>query len=197
MKRFKTVDEYILNAKNGKEMLIVLREIILSTALTEAVKWGSPVYTFKGKNLIGIASFKSYVGLWFFQGALLKDNANVLINAQEDVTKALRQLRFKSADEINEKLIIKYINESIENLKQNKEIKPNRNKPILFPEELKEAFKNNSALETQFLTFTHGRKREFADYISQAKRAETRQSRLQKIIPLVLDGIGLNDKYRK
>lgn len=197
MKSYKTVDEYLLNAQNGKEILIVLRDLIKTTELVETIKWGAPVYTINGKNVIGMASFKSYVGLWFYHGALLKDKAKVLINAQEEVTKALRQWRFNSVEEINDKLILEYFNEAIENQKQKKEIKPNRNKKIIIPDELNAAFKNSALLEAHFNKFTPGRKREFADYVSEAKRMETRESRVQKIIPLILDGTGLNDKYRK
>lgn len=197
MKSYKTVDEYIINAKNGKEILIVLRGLINTTELEETVKWGAPVYTINGKNVVGIASFKSYVGLWFFHGALIKDTANVLINAQKDITKALRQWRFTSIEEINDKLILKYLDEAIQNQKQNKEVKPNRNKPLVIPNELREAFNSDLKLEADFNLFTKGKQREFADYISAAKRVETRKIRIQKIIPLIQQNIGLNDKYRK
>jgi uncharacterized protein YdeI (YjbR/CyaY-like superfamily) len=68
--------------------------------MTETVKWGVPVYTIEGKNIVGIAGFKAYVGLWFFQGAMLKDKKKKLINAQDGKTKALRQCRLNSVKEI-------------------------------------------------------------------------------------------------
>lgn len=197
MKSYKTAEEYILNATNGKEILIVLREILRTTELVETIKWGSPVYTINGKNVVGIGSFKSYVGLWFFQGALLKNKENVLINAQVNLTKALRQWRFLSVDEIDDKLVLMYVNEAIQNQKQGKELKPERNKPIIIPDELNEVFSEDKELEKCFKNFTPGRQREFADFVSSAKQVETRKARIQKIIPLILDNIGLNDKYRK
>ena len=197
MKSFKTVDEYILNAKYGKSILMVLRDILLSTELEETIKWGGPVYTLNGKNIIGIGSFKSYVAIWFYQGALLKDIENVLINAQEDITKALRQWRFSNLNEIDEKLILKYINEAINNQKKGLEIKADRNKKLINPHELKEELKQNKQLEISFNQFTPGRKREFAEFVSSAKQEETRKKRVQRIIPLILQNIGLNDKYRK
>ena len=197
MKRFKTVDEYILNAQNGKEILMVLREIINSTELEETVKWGAPAYTFNGKNVLGLGSFKSYVGIWFYQGALLNDSAGVLINAQEDKTKAMRQWRFSSEEDLNEKTLLSYISESIENVKQNKEIKPDRSKPLLIPDELKAEFEKSKELEVAFNNFTRGKQREFAEHISSAKQEKTRLSRLEKIIPLIEQGIGLHDKYRR
>ena len=197
MNSYKTVDEYILNSQDGKEILIVLREIIRTTELKETVKWGGPVYTLSDKNIVGLGSFKSYTGLWFYQGAFLKDEAGVLISATEGVTKALRQWRFTSVDEIDDQLVLKYINEAIQNQKQGKELKPDRSKPVIIPEELTAIFNEDEELANCFNRFTPGRQREFAYYISEAKTVETRQARIQKIIPLILENIGLNDKYRK
>jgi uncharacterized protein YdeI (YjbR/CyaY-like superfamily) len=197
MKSYKTVNEYILNAENGKEILIVLREILLTTELRETVKWGGPVYTINDKNVVGIGSFKSYAGLWFYQGAFLKDEAGVLINATEGVTKALRQWRFSSVDEIDDELILKYVKEAIQNQKEGKEMKPDRFQPVIVPDELNQALKEDKELENCFNRFTIGKQREFTEFISSAKLTETRQARVQKVIPLILENIGLNDKYRK
>ena len=197
MQSYNTVNEYILNTPFGKEILIVLREILLSTELQETVKWGGPVYTINDKNVVGIGAFKSYAGLWFYQGVFLKDEAGVLINASEGMTKALRQWRFTSVDEINDELVLKYINEAIQNQKEGKELKPDRNKPIVIPEELKLALAEDSELESCFNRFTPGKKREFAEYVASAKLAETRLARVQKVIPLILENTGLNDKFRK
>lgn len=196
MKYYKTVDEYILNAGNRKDILITLRELLKSTELAETVKWGSPVYTINGKNVVGIGAFKSYAGIWFYQGALLKDEAGVLVNAQEGTTKALRQWRFSSADEIDDKLVLKYVNEAIENQKKGREIKADRKKPIVVPKELKDAFLENKKLETAFNQMTPGCKREYADYVSGAKKKDTRIRRVQKVTPMILKNIGLNDRYR-
>jgi uncharacterized protein YdeI (YjbR/CyaY-like superfamily) len=197
MKGYKTVDEYILNVKEGSGILIVLRELINLTELKETVKWGIPVYTINDKNVLGIAAFKTYVGLWFYNGSFLKDDAGVLVNASEGVTKAMRQWRFTSVDEIDDKLVLKYVNEAIENQKQGKELKTERNKPIIIPDELQFEFAEDKELENGFNRFTPGKQREFVNYISEAKTTETRKARVQKVIPLILENIGLNDKYRK
>ncbi len=197
MKDIKTVDEFIIKSKFGKEILILLRELILSTGLKETIKWGAPVYALNGKNIVGISSFKSYTGLWFFQGALLEDKKNLLVNAQENKTKALRQWRFTSIDEVDENLVLEYLNEAIENQTKNREIKPERNVTLVIPEELEKRFIETPQLRIHFNEFSRGKQREFAEYISDAKREETRINRINKIIPLIRNGIGLNDKYRK
>jgi uncharacterized protein YdeI (YjbR/CyaY-like superfamily) len=130
------VEKYFASQALWQEPLLLLREIILSTGLEETVKWGSPVYMYNKKNVLGIFAFKSYFGIWFFQGALLEDKNKVLINAQEGKTAALRQCRFVSSDEIDEALIIAYINEAIQNVKEGREIKPDRKKPLVIPGQL-------------------------------------------------------------
>jgi len=138
MKTNSSVDEYIVTTGKWRESIILLREIVLSMPMTETLKWGRPIYTFEGKNVLGISAFKSYVGLWFMQGALLKDEHNKLINAQEGITKALRQWRFTSLEEIqkNTEIIIEYLAEAISNQEKGLEIKPEKSKKLIVPEDL-------------------------------------------------------------
>lgn len=192
------VSEYIEKQDKWTQELILLRSILLELPLEETVKWGAPVYVYKKKNVLGLSAFKNYCGIWFFQGGLLKDDQNVLINAQEGKTQAMRQWRFSSIQEIDENLVKAYVLEAIENINQDKEIKPERkNKPLVIPKELQEFLDSNEELQLKFNEFTVAKKREFTDYISEAKREATKQSRLEKIIPMILEGIGLHDKYRK
>ena len=197
MKRYKTVDEYIANADTWQDELIQLRKILNSTKLQEAVKWGGPCYTCGGKNVVGLGAFKSYFGLWFFQGALLTDKDKVLINAQAGTTKALRQWRFSSKNEINARRIKAYIKEAIALAETGQEIKADRSKPVTVPPELKKALQADKKAKACFEKLSKGKQREYADYITDAKRAETKQKRLEKIIPMILANQGLNDKYRK
>lgn len=197
MKRFKTVDDYIANNSQWQNALIKLRDILLSTELEETVKWGSPVYTINGKNVAGLGAFKSYVGIWFFQGAFLKDEKKKLINAQEGKTKGLRQWRFDNIDEIDQDLIKAYVFEAIENQKKGKEIKPSKGKALVIPAELESVLNQNKALQIQFNELSLFCRREYAEYISEAKREATKFRRLEKIIPMIMERVGLNDKYKK
>lgn len=196
MKRFKTVDEFISGKKLFRDELIKLREILNSTQLEETIKWGAPCYTFAGKNVVGIGAFQSYFGLWFFQGALIDDQNNVLINAGEGKTKAMRQWRMTSAKEIKPQAIKSYVNAAMQIVVDGAEIKPDRNKPLELPAELTAAFSKNRSAKNCFSKMTKGKQREYAEYIASAKRAETKQSRIEKILPMIFEGIGLNDKYR-
>jgi len=199
MKRAAHVEKYIASGGEWKEALQLLHELFASTILVESIKWGMPVYTLNNKNVAGFSAFKSWAGIWFYQGVFLKDKKAMLINAQEGTTKGLRQWRFKSVHEIrtHRDTILAYLDEAIRNQEQGKEIKPYRNKAHDIPQELEQAFKQDPSLKESFDTLTLSKKREFAEHIGSAKREETRQQRLQKAIPMILKGIGLSDKYRK
>jgi len=196
MQSFKTVDEFISQAKQWKEELMQLREILRETKLTEGIKWGAPIYTYKGKNVVGMAGFKSYVGLWFHQGVLLKDPKKKLINAQEGVTKALRQWRMASGKEIDARAIKVYVKEAIGHVEDGKEIKPLPRKKTAIPKELAAALKKNPAAGKAFKLLAPFKQREYSEYIAEAARPETKEKRIGKILPLVQKGMGLNDKYR-
>jgi uncharacterized protein YdeI (YjbR/CyaY-like superfamily) len=152
MKTDKSVDEYIQSTDKWKESLVLLRSIFLSVGLNETIKWGAPVYTSDSKNIAGLAAFKNHVAVWFYQGALLMDEKKKLVNAQEGVTKALRQWRFGSVSEIrsNMDLLKVYIREAIENEKLGKKIKPQKDKPLAIPDELRQVFRSNPELKKCF-----------------------------------------------
>lgn len=196
MEAFKTADDFYGAQQQWHEELTVLRALILGAGLKEEIKWGGPIYTRNGKNIVGLAGFKSYFGIWFYQGVYLEDKHKLLINAQEGTTKALRQMRFTSLKKLDLPIILSYVKEAIINQEKGLEMKADRNKPILIPNELAELFKENQTLRQHFSQFKKTQQREFAEYISTAKQDKTRQTRLEKIIPMIERGVGLNDKYR-
>lgn len=197
MERHNTVDEYIEAHEPWRDGLILLRKILVSTGMEETVKWGGPCYTVNGRNVVGLGAFKGFFTLWFFQGALLQDKHKVLISAQEGTTKALRQWRFTSVKELNQKMVRAYLREAIENQENNREIKADRSKPVIVPPELLDALKKNSKAAACFDELTKGRRREYADYIADAARSETKLKRLDKILPMIMEKKGLNDHYRR
>ncbi|WP_338378255.1 DUF1801 domain-containing protein [uncultured Flavobacterium sp.] len=175
--------------------LELLKTIINKTQLVETVKWGVPIYMHNDKNVIGIAGFKSYFGIWFYNGVFLKDEKNLLINANEENTKGLRQMRFNSINEVNEKTILQYIKEAIANEEKGLKIKPEK-KAKISCELLENEFKSNINLKNAFNLFTPYKQREFMEYINDAKQEKTKITRLEKIKPMILSNIGLHDKYR-
>lgn len=191
-----SVENYISKHSKWTNTLRQLRDLLLSTELIEEIKWGAPVYSINGKNVVGIGAFKNHCALWFFQGVFLEDKAKVLHNANEEKTKALRQIRFLEGEQIDTKLILNYIHEAIQNQKLGKELKPEMKKGVDIPNELNNALKADEAFKKAFAQFTDAKKREFAKHIAEAKREETKLNRIEKIKALVLAGQGLHDKYK-
>ncbi|MDW8852002.1 YdeI/OmpD-associated family protein [Flavobacterium sp. MMLR14_040] len=178
-----------------EEELLFLKSIIDKTELVETIKWGAPIYVYNKRNVIGIGGFKDYFAIWFLNGVFLKDEKKRLINAQEDKTKSMRQWRFTSKDEVNEKEVLEYILEAIENEKQGKILKPTKKEAIV-SELLQKEMDLNPALAAAFQKFSPYKQYEFLEYIETAKQEKTKITRIEKVIPMILGNIGLNDKYR-
>ncbi|MEW4925223.1 DUF1801 domain-containing protein [Algibacter sp. 2305UL17-15] len=198
MKKVHSVEEYIEESAHYSNALNLLRSIILSTELEETVKWSCPVYALNGKNVLSLGAFKNHFGIWFFNGVFLKDEQNLLRNAQDGKTKAMRQMRFENIEDIDKNVVLAYVKEAIENQKLGKEIKPVKTtkKDIVIPAELKTVLDSDTDLNNSFKNLTPSKRREYCDYIASAKRDATKQTRLEKIKPMILENIGLNDKYK-
>lgn len=197
MKKIHSVEEYIEENAHFDDALKILRDLLNATQLDETIKWSAPVYTLNNKNVVGLGAFKNHFGIWFFNGVFLKDEHKLLVNAQENKTKALRQMRFKSAEEIDKNIVLAYIKEAIENQKLGKEIKPERKgKTVIIPETLQNELNKNTVLSEAFKILTPGKQREYCEHIATAKREATKLSRLEKIKPMIIQGVGLHDKYK-
>ena len=196
MKKITSVEEYLEVHTTWTDPLNLIRDLITSTELEEAIKWNAPTYSINGKNVLAIGAFKNHFGIWFFNGVFLKDEKKLLVNAQEK-TKALRQMRFVSFEDIDKYAVLEYVKEAIENQKLGKEIKPDRSKKETnIPIEISEVFKNNKQLQSGFEALTPSKQREYCNYIASAKREATKQGRLEKITPMIIQGVGLHDKYK-
>lgn len=178
------------------EELALLKTILAETALPETTKWGGPVYTVARKNVVGIGGFKNYFTIWFFNGVFLSDPKKVLVNANEGVTKSLRQWRFTCVEEVDRKTVLAYVQEAIANEKAGKNVPAaSKSKQFVMPEYLQQALERNK-LTARFKNFTPYKQYEFVEYIAAAKQDKTKQARIEKILPMIKENIGLNDKYR-
>ncbi len=188
------IDPFFSKAKQWKDEFQKLREIVLDCELTEDFKWMHPCYTYKNNNIVLIHGFKEYCALLFHKGALLKDPHKILIQQTENV-QAARQLRFTSVEQIDEmQLIIKtYIDEAIEVEKAGLQVEFKKNTEYAIPEELQNKFVEIPDLKVAFEALTPGRQRGYLLYFSGAKQSKTRESRIEKYLPHILDGKGMDD----
>lgn len=188
------VDAYIDRDEQWGKETEKMRKIILDCGLTEELKWGQPTYTHNGTNVLIIQGFKEYCALMFLKGALLSD-ANDLLHKVGNA-QASRQLRFTSAKEITQqKDIFKaYIYEALEIENAGLKVKMKETSDYEVPEEFQKLLDKKPALKKAFNALTPGRQRGYLLYFAGAKQAKTREQRIEKYIPMIMDGKGLNDQ---
>ena len=190
------VDEYLRKAKKWQEESRKLRRITLDCQLTEESKWGKPCYTFQNSNVVIIQGFKEYCALLFCKGVLLKDTNRVLIQQTENVQSA-RQIRFTNVREIAEMepILKAYIHEAIEVEKAGLEVNYKKASEFTVPQELQSKFNEIPAFKKAFEALTPGRQRAYILYFSAPKQSKTRESRVERCMPQILKGQGLDDDY--
>lgn len=188
------VDFFFDKASKWQKEYEKLRTIILDCGLTEELKWGNPCYTFEDNNIILIHGFKEYCAVLFFKGALLSDANKILIQQTENVQSA-RQVRFTNVKEIveMEKNLKAYIYEAIEVEKAGLKVKLKKTSEFKIPEEFQNKLNKKPALKKAFEALTPGRQRAYIFHFSQPKLPKTREARVEKNIPRILDGKGLDD----
>jgi uncharacterized protein YdeI (YjbR/CyaY-like superfamily) len=188
------VDFYFSKGKQWQAEFERLRAIVLESELEEELKWGCPCYTYERRNVVLIHGFKEYCALLFFKGALLKDPAGILIRQTENV-QAARQIRFTGVREIARmKPILKaYIHEAVEAEKAGLKVNFKAKRELKLSEEFQKKLKQTPALKTAFRALTPGRQRAYNLYFSAPKQSKTRVARIEKCMPKILKGKGLND----
>jgi uncharacterized protein YdeI (YjbR/CyaY-like superfamily) len=188
------VDGLLRKAQKWQEEFETLREIVLDSPLTEEVKWGQACYSSDGRNIVLIHGFKEYCALLFFKGALLKDPKGILIQQTENVQSA-RQIRFTNVREIVAmKTVLKaFIREAIEVEHAGLKVKLKKTSDFKVPEEFQKKLNESPMLKKAFAALTPGRQRGYLFYFSAAKQSKTREARVEKCMPQILKGKGLDD----
>ncbi len=188
------VDFYFNKAGNWQTATEQLRTIALDCGLTEELKWGCPCYSYKQGNVVLIHVFKEYCAFLFFKGALLSDPEGILIQQTEHVQSA-RQIRFTNALDIVEMTAIlkSYIYQAIEVEKAGLKVELKKTEDFAVPAEFQHKLDSIPELKVAFEALTPGRQRAYLFYFSQAKQAKTREARVEKYMPQIMNGKGLDD----
>lgn len=188
------VDFYFIKAKKWQAELNLLRSIVLECAVTEELKWGCPCYTYESTNVVLIHAFKDYCALLFMKGALFKDSKGILVQQTANVQSA-RQMRFTNSHEITKlRTTIKaFIKEAIEVEKKGLKVPLKETADYSIPDEFQQYIDKMPKLKTAFNSLTPGRQRGYLLYFSAPKQTTTKVARIEKSIPDILKGKGLND----
>jgi uncharacterized protein YdeI (YjbR/CyaY-like superfamily) len=188
------VDAFMERRKTWRAEMEKLREILLATGLEEDLKWGQPCYALDGKNVALIHAFKEYCAILFHKGVLLKDPKHVLIQQTQNV-QAARQIRFRSVRDVTKlaKTVKAYVREAIEIERAGLKVKMKKTEDFELPEELESKLDAIPKLRAAFEALTPGRQRGYIFHFSQAKQSKTRTARVEKHMPRILKGLGLDD----
>ena len=188
------VDAWIGKQKKWQAEIPPLRDALLASGLHEDFKWGKPCYTHEGSNIVLIMPLKETCTLLFTKGALMKDPKGVLVQPGEN-SQSARQMRFTSLAEITKfgTSLKAYLKEAIAVEAAGLKVAFKKSSDLVYPEEFQRRLDKNSALREAFHALTPGRQRQYHLFFTGAKQSKTREARVEKAIPLILDGLGLND----
>jgi uncharacterized protein YdeI (YjbR/CyaY-like superfamily) len=187
------VDAYIEQSERWPDEMTDLRPVLLSCGLTEEIKWGKPCYSHEGRNIVIVQEMKEFLALMFFKGALLNDPDGVL-HEQGPNSRSARRMQFTSVEDV-ERLagtVKAYVDEAVDAEEAGLEVGPAPE--LQLADELQNRLDEDPALKAAFEALTPGRQREYNLHVSEAKQAKTREARVDKFVPKILDGKGFRDR---
>lgn len=187
------VDAFVSRAKEWRSEIEKLRSILLECGLDEALKWGKPCFSFEGKNVAIIQPFKAHCSLMFFKGALLQDSHGLLRSQGENTQSALR-LEFTSEARVTKAVVKSYVKQAIAVEQAGLEVDFKAKRELELPEELTQILQKDRRLAKAFYALTPGRQRGYVLHFTAAKQSQTRTARIEKCVPKILAGIGINDR---
>jgi uncharacterized protein YdeI (YjbR/CyaY-like superfamily) len=189
------LDDWFAHAKTWHAERAALRDVLLACGLDEELKWGKPTYTHDGANVVLIMPLKDTCALLFMKGALLADPKGLLIQPGEN-SQSARQMRFTSTAEVTRlgKAIKGFVKQAVDVEKAGLKVAFKKSSDLVYPKEFQDRLDANPALREAFHKLTPGRQRQYHLHFTGARQPATRESRVEKAVPLILDGMGLNDR---
>ncbi len=187
------VDAFVSRAKKWQRETKKLRTILLDCGLDEDLKWGKPCFQFEGSNVAIIQPFKEHCSLMFFKGALLEDTHGLLRSQGENTQSALR-LEFTGEAGIKKTVVKAYAKQAIAVQRAGLEVDFKAKRELELPDELTRILKKDRKLADAFHALTPGRQRGYVLHFTGAKQSKTRTARIEKCIPRIRAGRGMNDR---
>lgn len=201
-KKDKRIDAYISGrADFSKPILKHLRKLIHKGCpeAEETIKWGMPGFDYKGP-FINFAAFKEHAVFGFWKAAIMKDK-DILLN--DETKEAMGNLgKIKSMKDLpKDKVILGWIKEAKklndEGIKVPKDKPKHPKKEIPMPADFKKTIAANKKAKEVYDKFSPSHKREYLEWITEAKTEKTRQLRIETTIEWLKEGKPRNWKYMK
>jgi uncharacterized protein YdeI (YjbR/CyaY-like superfamily) len=174
-----------------KDILVALRQLVLSCGLEEEIKWSMPCYTLKGKNVLILSAFKHYAAINFFKGALIQDSEGYLEKAGEN-SQSARLLKISDVNFVIEhkERIRAFIFDAIRIEETGLKVKTKPLTETSIPEALQKILIERPEVAEAYEALTPGRKRSHILYITGAKQSATQDKRAEQCTSKILNGKG-------
>jgi hypothetical protein len=177
----------------SKAVCLKLRSIILKADknIVEDWKWG-PNYSLQGM-LCGFSGFRHHAKLTFYNGSAMKDSKKLFNHCVDNEFN--RSIKYTDAAEVDEKAISEYVKDSIRVNKSGFK-RVVLDKEVIAPADLQAALSVNKKANAFFDGLSYGYKKDFVEWVTSAKRDETRQDRISKTVRMCSENRKMNDKYK-
>ena len=182
-----------------RKLLVRLRQLVhtVDDEVEETWKWGKPHFDHDG-IMLGFAAFKNHLGVWFHKGALIDDPKNLFAKQEKDEAKGMRGYKLVEGDVINEKAFVELVKQAVKLNKDGSKLgdaKPAR-KALVVPQEFDHCLHKDEQTWENWEKFNYTHKKEYVEWITDAKKDETRQHRIAKALEMIREGVGKEEKYR-
>jgi hypothetical protein len=182
-----------------RQLLVRLRQLIHSTSeeIDENWRWSAPHFDHEG-IMLGMAGFKNHIAVWFHKGALVNDPKGLFDEQGKENAKGMRGYKLKEGDPINEKAFLDLVKQAIKVNQSGAKLpdaKPAR-KALVVPPDLEGCLKKNDEAWHHWERFNYTHKKEYVEWITDAKKEETRKRRIAQALEMIREGSGKEDKYK-
>lgn len=202
-KNDKRIDGYIANSQQfAQPILRHIRKLVHTSCpdVEETIKWGFPHFDYRGEMMCSMAAFKQHCAFGFWKASLMKDK-NLILNARAETAMGHVGKIMSMGDLPSDKTMITYIKEAAklnaDGIKIKKTPVSKSKKELIIPAYFLSILKKNKKAFAVFNAFSYSNKKEYVEWITEAKTEETRFSRIETAIEWISENKVRNWKYLK
>ena len=198
----KRIDAYIeKKADFAKPILKHLRELVHKACpdAEETIKWGMPFFDYKGSVLCAMAAFKEHCSFTFWKAKLMKDPEGILQVAERHAMGNFDRIT-SLKDLPSDKTLIAYIKEATKLNEDDIKLPPRKKAApteLKMPADFAAALKKNKKANTIFENFTPGKKKEYIEWITEARTEPTKMKRIETAVEWIAEGKSRNWQYQR
>jgi hypothetical protein len=194
------INTYIAEQDEWKRRTLVrLRQLIhqADPGIEETWRWDKPHFDHQG-IMIGMSAFKQFVSVWFHKGNLIKDPKKLFEPQAKGEEKGMRAYKIHEGEAINEEAFSDLVAKAIALNGKGATVADARpaRKALVVPEDLEAVLRKDPTAWANWDAFTYSHKREYAEWVADAKKDETRKRRIAQALERIREGLGQNARSK-